>query len=444
MWTIDLCQLMRRPRPSCARPDEATRKQGAASLSGRRVLVVGINYWPEQTGIAPYTTGMAEYLIELGASVKVLTGIPHYPAWRVTPYYRWRLASRERRLGVEVVRLRHTVPRRMTAARRLIYESTFLVHATLRGLREQPDLILAASPALGGAIAGASVARRVGCPLVVIVQDLMAQATAQSGISGGGRLTGLTARLEGATLRAATLVTVVSDSFRGEVEAYGVPPQRIALFRNWTHILPSPMRREEARGRLGWTKESFLAVHTGNMGYKQDLGNVIDAARLLRGSEIGIVLVGDGSQRAELEHAAEGLENVQFVDLVDPALYPAVLAAADVLLVNERPTVGEMSLPSKITSYLAAGQPVVAAVSDGGASQRELSSTGGAALIVPPGQPAALAESLRGLRGDQGRLREMGRAASVYAADHFARDAALRTLSDLLLTVVPEVASSRA
>jgi colanic acid biosynthesis glycosyl transferase WcaI len=48
-----------------------------ASIVGKRVLVVGINYWPEPTGIAPYNTGMAEYLADLGAKVTVLTGVPH-------------------------------------------------------------------------------------------------------------------------------------------------------------------------------------------------------------------------------------------------------------------------------------------------------------------------------------------------------------------------------
>ena len=145
------------------------------SLIGRHILIVGINYWPEQTGIAPYTTGTAEQLAELGASVKVLTGVPHYPSWRVSGSYYWRLATRERRRGVEILRLRHSVPRTMTAGRRAAYEATFFAHAALRGLREQPDLVFAASPALAGAMAGATIARRVGRPLVVVVQDLMAQ-----------------------------------------------------------------------------------------------------------------------------------------------------------------------------------------------------------------------------------------------------------------------------
>lgn len=408
----------------------AVRQEG---IAGKRVLVVGINYSPEPTGIAPYTTGMAEYLAEQGAHVTVLTGVPHYPEWRIPDSYRRRLATRERRNGVDVRRLRHLVPREMTALRRAGYEATFLTHAAARGLRQRPDLVLASTPALGGALAAASVSRRVGCPLTIVVQDLMALATTQSGIEGGGRLTGVTARLEGVALRAATTVAVVSDSFIPAVKAYGVESQRIALLRNWTRITRSPLTRDQARARLGWPTDRFLAVHTGNIGFKQDLGNLVEAARLLTGSSVHVVLVGDGSQRRALERQASGLRNVRFTGLVAEDLYPVVLAAADLLLVNERPSVGDMALPSKLTSYLVAGRPILAAVADGGASIRDLHGSGGAAWTIAPGNPAVLATALASLAQDGVRREAMSTAATAYAAGTLGRDGTLRALVTLLL-----------
>lgn len=421
------------PRQELTPQAGATRAADPSDLAGRSVLVVGINYWPEPTGIAPYTTGMAEYLAEQGALVKVLTGIPHYPTWRVADGYGRRLLSREWRRGVEVVRLRHSVPRQMTALRRGLYEATFLAHAALRGLSEQPDLVVAVTPALGGALAAATVACRAGCPLVVVVQDLMAKASGQSGITGGGRVTRVTSRLEGAALRRATHVAVVSDSFRSAVEAYGISTDRIEVLRNWTRITALPLSRMEARALLGWPERGFVAVHTGNMGFKQGLGNVLEAAGLLQGSAIDILLVGDGSQRRALERDAAGLNNLRVSGLVSDALYPAVLAAADVLLVNERPSVGDMSLPSKITSYLAAGKAIVAAVAATGASREELERTGGAALIIPPGDPRALAYALLTLAERTPQLESMGRAAAAYADRHLSPDPVLQGLSDLIL-----------
>jgi colanic acid biosynthesis glycosyl transferase WcaI len=402
-------------------------------IVGKNVLVIGINYWPEPIGIAPYTTAMAEYLAEHGAHVSVITGVPHYPEWRVPKSYRRRMAIRERRHGVDILRVRHTVPRKMTALRRAAYEATFLTQAAIRGLRRRPDLVLASTPALGGALAAASVARRVNCPLTIVVQDLVALATTQSGIKGGGRLTAATARLEGAALRAAAAVAVVGEGFIPAVEAYGVAAERITVLPNWAHITPTRLTHDEARAKLGWAAAPFVAVYTGNMGLKQDLGNVVEAARLLAGSAVQTVLVGDGSQRVALEKQARELRNVSFTGLVDDELYPVVLAAADVLIVNERPSVGEMSLPSKLTSYLAAGRPILAAVSEGGASHRALVSTGGAAWTIAPGDPGIMATALTVLSKDAARRGAMSRAAVAYAGESLDRESSLRALVTILL-----------
>ena len=144
----------------------------------------------------------------------------------------------------------------------------------------------------------------------------------------------------------------------------------------------------------------------------------MEAARLLTGSTVLAVLVGDGSQRRALERQASGLRNVRFTGLVAEDLYPVVLAAADVLLVNERPSVGDMALPSKLTSYLVAGRPILAAVADGGASQRELLSTGGAAWTIPPGDPAALATALASLAQDRPRREAMSRCSNSACRAH--------------------------
>jgi glycosyltransferase involved in cell wall biosynthesis len=123
---------------------------------------------------------------------------------------------------------------------------------------------------------------------------------------------------------------------------------------------------------------------------------------------------------------------VRFVDLVSSDLYPTVLAAADVVLVNERPTVREMSMPSKITSYLAAGRPVVGAVANRGTTHTELRATGGAAYTVPAGRPDLLAAALSELVGETRELRAMSEAGRAFAAANLSPAGAL----DALLNVI--------
>src|SRR5215218_7911528 len=93
-----------------------------------RVLIVGLNYVPEPTGIAPYTTGLAEGLVRDGVPVRVLAGFPHYPQWRVHDGYSGR-TMRETIGGVPVTRLRHYVPPAPRLLDRLVLELGFGLRA---------------------------------------------------------------------------------------------------------------------------------------------------------------------------------------------------------------------------------------------------------------------------------------------------------------------------
>jgi glycosyltransferase involved in cell wall biosynthesis len=413
-------------------------------VSGNDVVVVGINYAPEPTGIAPYTTQMAEHLALSARSVTVLTGVPHYPTWRVPVDYRWRLRVSDPPPSagpgnLVVRRLRHYVPRKQTAARRATYEATFLAQACATRVAAAPSVVVAVTPSLGGAVAGVRLARRHGSKLVVVVQDLMAKAASQSGIKGGGRVSSATGALEAFALRRADRVLIVSESFRSQLLEFGVSDSKIRLWPNWAHISPSDLDRVEARRSLGWAEDAFTIVHTGNMGLKQNLGNVVEAARMLAGEpDLRFVFVGDGSQRREIEAQAKGLANVYFVDPLTHDEYPKSLAAADLLVLNEKPGVSEMSLPSKLTSYLSAGRPVVAAVEPDGASAVELARTGGSALRVDPGRPEALAAAVRELRNDLPRCGVMGRAGREYCATQLGRAAATRSLDVIMDELLSE------
>ena len=394
-------------------------------LSGRHVAVVGMNYAPEPTGIAPYTAGLAEMLVDAGARVTVVTGVPHYPTWTIDPEYRWRLRAHERQHGVDIIRARHFVPRRQSVPGRLWWEASFLGNAGLVRLPAPPDAVVAASPSLSGPVVARRLARRHGVPYGVVVQDLVGQATKNAGMSGAGRITGAASSVEGGVLRDAARVAVVSEGFRQHVEEYGVRADRVSLLPNWAHI-PAPSRdRADVRRLLGWDDDVFVVLHTGNMGLKQDLGNVVEAARLLSDRrDVLVVLMGDGNQRAALEEQGAGVARLRFAPPVDGDLYPDVLRAADLLLVNERATVGDMSLPSKLTSYFSTGSPVLVAVGPDGSCAREVTRTDGAALRVDAEDPRGLADAILELAADPERRARMGRLARAYAESNLGRGSA--------------------
>ncbi|MDQ0240167.1 glycosyltransferase family 4 protein [Arthrobacter bambusae] len=376
-----------------------------------RITIIGLNYVPEPTGNAPYTASLAEGLAAKGHVVNVITGYPHYPEWKPKDGYTgW--TRREILDGVKVKRLRHHIPRSPNTAQRMHMELSF-------GLRlmcsrwGHPDVVLVVSPALFSSGLGILRARlSPNRPAIGIwVQDIYSRGVVETGV-GGRRLGELMGRIEAWILRSADGVVAIHERFQKYiVGSLGVPSTSTRVIRNWTHLpFAQVARDDEMRAKLGWTADDIIVLHAGNMGQKQGLENVVATARLAaeRHSKVRFVLMGDGNQRKSLEEEAQGVQKVDFIDPLPGNEFQQALAAADVLLVNERPGVKDMAVPSKLTSYFSAGVPVVAATDEGSVTASEIETSGGG-IRVDAGDPEALLDALEHLSSDPNRSRQLAR-----------------------------------
>jgi colanic acid biosynthesis glycosyl transferase WcaI len=404
-----------------------------AHLRGLRVLMIGMYYAPETTGSAPYTTDTAEDFARRGATVDVVTTHPHYPAWRREEGIpnRW---SEEVRNEVRVHRVPTYVPAQPTLVRRLAYEASFVAAAvpTLRGLAA--DVVVGTTPNLFSAVAAAQVARQRKLPLIHLIQDVVTSAVEQTGQT-RGRLGagGMLARLEGSALRAATTVTVPTDAFRAALSALGVDGRSVVTVPNWCRLRPRTVDREKRRRELGWRGDDFVVLHTGNMGMKQGLEELSPSLREMAVTTPGIrfVFIGDGNQRLALAEATDGLPNVDILPSVRDDDYYSTLVAADALLVHERSTVRDMSLPSKLTSYFASGRPVVAVVHLSGATAAELAASR-AGVAINHGDDEGFKATLMKWRADRGSANEIGSRGVRYCETRLRREVQLNRLAHLV------------
>ena len=406
--------------------------------SAKRVLIIGINYRPELTGIGPYTAGLAEYLITRGDEVTVMTGLPHYPEWRIAKGTLRNLIHTERINGVSVIRAAHYVPDRQDAARRAAYEGSFGLTGLLAGTRlSRPDAILGIVPSLSGGLLARILSRRHRTSYGLLFQDLMGPAASQSGIAGGGRVASAAARTEAWASADACAVGVVSTSFEPYLRSIGVSADRIRHVPNWTTLKKPAMAVEQTRIYFGWSEEDQVVLHAGNIGLKQGLEQVVRAARLSaeRGARVRFVFSGGGNQASAIQYAARGMSNVSFLGLQPDGIHASLLAAADVLLLSERPAQIDMSLPSKLTSYFAARRPIVAAVPEGGASAAEVERSG-AGLVVPAGDVEALLGALAHLRADLSLAQSLAAAGRAYAERHTSSNVSLARGAALVDAIV--------
>jgi colanic acid biosynthesis glycosyl transferase WcaI len=389
------------------------------------VLVVGLHYAPEHSGNAPYTTGLARHLASVGMAVTAITGYPHYPEWRLHPDYTRRRPT-EMDQGVRLRRLRHPVPANPTGGARIVMESVYASGVTAQLLRRRADVVVAVSPVLLSLVPAVLLRRLRRYRLGVLVQDLYGAALAETGL-GGGLLTRATAWLEVALLKRADAVVVIHEVFRRRLVEAGVPAERIQVIANWAHVaVPEQVDVAAVRAELGWADDEVIALHAGNMGVKQGLEGLVDAARLAgeRGSRVRVVLMGDGSRREALAGYGAGLPRLTFLDPLPDGRFESALAAADVLLLHEKPGVVEMSVPSKLTSYFSAGRPVVAAT-DARSGAAALMTASGAGAIADAGDADSILTAIEKVAADPVAGDAMGAGARTYAAEHLTGAASL-------------------
>lgn len=391
-----------------------------------RIAILGLHYSPEPTGNAPYTASLAAGLRRHGHEVRVITAHPHYPEWRVREGYGgWRRT--ETIGGVSVTRLSHYVPPRPSGLRRLLSELSFGARLLVERWGS-PDVVLLVSPALfSTAVAGVRMRLTRRRPAhAVWVQDLYSRGVVETGL-GGGMVARVMRAVESATLRSAHGVAVIHDRFRDYVvDELGVDRPRVQVIRNWSHVQPAvEVDRSAVRARFGWGDETVV-LHAGNMGAKQGLENVVEAARQadLDESPIRFVLLGDGNQRAAVQAAATGIRSLQFLDPLPNGEFEQVLASADMLLVNERPGSAEAAVPSKLTTYFSTGLPVIAATDAGSITSGELEASGGG-IRVDAGRPGELVAAVLAMRADPISAAGHGAAGRRFRETTLSADAAI-------------------
>jgi glycosyltransferase involved in cell wall biosynthesis len=122
---------------------------------------------------------------------------------------------------------------------------------------------------------------------------------------------------------------------------------------------------------------------------------------------------------------------VTFIDPLDDNGYRLALAAADVLIVNEKQGVSSMAVPSKLTSYFAAGRPVVAATDPTGITASEVTAAA-AGIVVPAGDPESLLTAIRHLHNDKDAAARFGFNGQRYRAAVLDQGAAMQRWADIV------------
>ena len=391
-----------------------------------RIILV-THYFPPETG-APQArlSGLAAAWTAGGDVVTVLTGMPNHPTGVIPPEYRGAIRRRERRDGYRVLRTWLYATPNEGIVRKTAGHLSFMVTSVLLGGRASgpADVVVVSSPTFFAIGAGWLLARLKRARLVVEVRDLWPAIFTELGVLTNRRVIRLLERLELAAYAAADTVIVVSDGFRANLIGRGVPADKVHTIRNGVcpgDFDPNGPADVALRARLGAAPGDCLVLYAGTHGISQGLTSVADAARLT-GEAVRFAFVGEGADKQQLLHrvAELGLRNVTLLPGIRHEQIPALLAAADICLVPLRDIpLFSSFIPSKMFEYLAAGKPVVGAVT--GEAAQILREAG--AWVVPPADSGALAAAIQALAADPRWRKAIGRQGRCYVEKYFDREA---------------------
>jgi colanic acid biosynthesis glycosyl transferase WcaI len=402
-----------------------------------RILVYSANYAPEPTGIGKYSAEMAQWLARPeGDEVRVVTGMPHYPAWRIEDDYRSRGYMHETIDGVEVWRAPHWVPRQPGAAARILYLVGFAVTSLpliLRQMFWRPDVVITVAPALSCAPAGWLCARLTGASAWLHVQDFEVDVAFRTGLLQGERRRRLIEAIERWLFRRFDRVSTISRRMIERAQAKGVAAADVVFVPNWVDLEQiRPLGRPSAfRAELGIAADAIVAMYSGSLGAKHGLDMLPEVARRLAHLPNFVLLVcGEGVFQRKLEEHALELPNMRMLPLQPVERLSELLGMADIHLLPQSPGVSDLVMPSKLVGMFASGRPVVVASSP----DTELAHVvHGCGAVVPPEDPAAFAAAVEELvRNTELRVHQ-GAEARRHAEAHFGKEVVLGKLRGELI-----------
>lgn len=397
------------------------------------ILIHGINYTPELTGIGKYTGEMGAWLAKKGHNVDVITAMPYYPEWSKKESYKNKWWFKEIIAGASIYRCPLFVPKKVTGASRMIHEFSFLVSSSFYWflfLFKKYDIIFTPYPPL--IIGFWPWLYKVFHPKstwVFHIQDLQVDAARELGLIKNKTALSILEKIELFWLKKCDVVSSISEGMKNRILSKGIDASKYIMLANWAEtdiIKPLPIS-ESMRAELGIPLHSKVVLYSGNLGEKQGVELLIDvAAEFNAQPDILFVIAGEGASKIRLmEYAAtSNVTNVLFLPLQTYNKLVYFLACADIHMVIQKKSAADLVLPSKFMSILSAGG-VALVTTEPGTSLYNMITNYSLAHICEAENKMALFESINTiLSNNQTPIKNNAR---TFAEKHLSIDSILDT-----------------
>lgn len=404
----------------------------------KSVLIIGINFFPEPTGIGKYTGELAFHLAQNGYKTKVLTGFPYYPHWKLAKGYHNLFYATETISDVSVTRCPLYIPGKLGGLRRMMQDFSFFISAliALTGrilIAKKYDMVFIPSPSFMSGFLGIYYRFFFRKAKVIYhIQDLQVDAAQELGMIKNEPLLKVLKRAEGFILSNSDWVTTISPGMEKKILAKSYKVQRSYLFPNWVDfdkVYPKKPNLEKLSG-LGFPLDKKLVFYSGAVGEKQGLEILLDAAakasKLL--PELVFVVAGSGPFAKILAQktAERQLDNVYFIDLQPLDVFNELLNHAFLHLVIQKDKAANLLLPSKLTNILAVGGLCIVTAS-AGTSLYEIVAGNNVGVVIPPENGEAFWNAIKTICTDSQKASLLKTSAARFAKRNLKKESIIES-----------------
>jgi len=414
-------------------------------MKNKRILLISHNFSPEPIGVGKYNGEMINWLAKAGYDCTVITTFPYYPFWKVQPPYtnRWYkkevVSYTESGTELKIYRCPSYIPKNPTGGRRTMQDfsylmSKFFVVARFLFSKEKFDLIITVAPPFHLAYLGLMLRNIKGGRLLYHIQDLQIEAARDLNLFKNETVLKVLFKIERNILSKANFASTISDGMISRVRTK--VDRDIIFFPNWvdTDAFFPFTDKECVKQSWGYDKNDLICLYSGAAGIKQGLEHVIDAAEELKDySGIKFVICTSGPYKEELKRDAEarGLQNIAFMQLQPKEKFNEFLNLADVHLVVQKASAGDLVMPSKLSTILAVGGlSIITAVKD--TTLYNITTQNNFGYVIEPGDGKVLAQKILDIRTDPAVAQKRINARN-YALEHLNIDKVMCRFEDKFL-----------
>jgi len=391
------------------------------------VVIIGVNFYPEDASTGLYTTQMAEYLSENGFYVSVITGFPYYPQWKIWDSYSSKSSFYfEEYKGIKVYRYKQYVPSNPNLKNRVRHMLSFMFgsYLNLRKIRKA-GLVIAVVPFTIDAWLALKLKEKLKSKLWIHIQDFELDAALQAGLMNrrkfGALVEKVITRWEQRLLRKADVISTISFTMLKKLEKK--TGRQGFYFPNWVDTdFIDPLKAKQHRYM---SSKKFEVLYSGNIGKKQDWSLFLEVVQRFKNfSDIEFVIVGDGANKNWLLKQIEKLPNVKYYPPVPYCELPDLLCSADLHILFQKSKIIDSVMPSKLLGMMASAKPSVVV----GHLKSEIykifkDSKGG--VFVSSYNPEDIVIKILELKKNKFMRELMGKSARQYVLQNFSKEKVL-------------------